>query len=288
MASRSIWRDSTCRLQPIRSTVASALASAFTLVQNPAPRYTPPIGRSFVQFSSFSAETWERPHVSLSKTYRCRPFLQSVPHIRTCYMPAERHGHTPYSPASLLIFVQCIVFSFAGNESPGICYYMFQGRHFDLPSTGWCNKPGSSAFTACSPDHRLSLSKLTHSWGREKSARGRRVDEPQLNVTSEMSPRHITPWRRISKQWSGVARGIQLNAYRRLTPNAPGESLTCVQPVDVIRFIRIVGRRLRLVDEMSDPFLTKSVDASQQSHMIEGQYRKSSATLPPENRPSKV
>lgn len=64
--------------------------------------------------------------------------------------------------------------------------------------------------------------------------------------------------------------------------NAPGERLTCVLPVDVRRFIRVVGRRVRLVDEISDSFLTKSVDASQQS---QGRYRRSSETLAPRTRP---
>ena len=74
------------------------------------------------------------------------------------------------------------------------------------------------------------------------------------------------------------------NATTKISRVAPGGRLTCVLPVDVRRFIRVVGRRLRLVDETSDPFLTKSVNASQQSHMIEGRYRRSSETLAPKNR----
>lgn len=74
----------------------------------------------------------------------------------------------------------------------------------------------------------------------------------------------------------------------KCTANAPGERLTCVLPVHVIRFFRVIGRRLRLADEISDTFLTKSVDASQQSHTIERRYREFSETLAPENRPSKA
>ena len=61
-----------------------------------------------------------------------------------------------------------------------------------------------------------------------------------------------------------------------LTPNALGGRLTCMSPVDVIRFVCSIRRRLRLVDETSDPFLfKKSVDASQQLHTIESWYWKS-------------
>ena len=43
-----------------------------------------------------------------------------------------------------------------------------------------------------------------------------------------------------------------------------------MSPVDVIRFVCIIRRRLRLVDETSDPFLfKKSVNASQQLQTIE-------------------
>lgn len=52
-------------------------------------------------------------------------------------------------------------------------------------------------------------------------------------------------------------------------PNAPGERLTRVLPVHVVRFVRAVGRRVRLVDEISDAFLKKLVNAKQQSHMVE-------------------
>ena len=77
----------------------------------------------------------------------------------------------------------------------------------------------------------------------------------------------------------------------KCTANAPGERLTCVLPVHVIRFLCVIGRRLRFVDEISDPFLAESVDgldASQQSHTLERRYRKFSETLAPENRPSKA
>ena len=64
-----------------------------------------------------------------------------------------------------------------------------------------------------------------------------------------------------------------------LTTNVLAERLTCVLPGVVIRFVRDIRRRLRLVDEMSDPFLKMSVNASQQLHMFEGWYWKSLKTM---------
>lgn len=53
-----------------------------------------------------------------------------------------------------------------------------------------------------------------------------------------------------------------------------------MSPVDVIRFVCSIRRRLRLVDETSDPFLfKKSVDANQQLHTIESWYWKSSKIM---------
>ena len=88
--------------------------------------------------------------------------------------------------------------------------------------------------------------------------------------------------------WFYVVFSSMHNASTKISRNAPGERLTCVVPVDVRRFIRIVGRRLRLVDEISDSFLTKSVGASQQSHVVEGRHGRSSETFAPKSRPSKT
>lgn len=68
------------------------------------------------------------------------------------------------------------------------------------PNVGCCSNPGANTSTLCCPLHLFNASKLTHSCGCEKSARGRRFFGDQTKVTSEMSPRHMTPCRSTSRQ----------------------------------------------------------------------------------------